>query len=269
MTTNTDITRIFKEFTFTSEFKYTSSISINKKTTMSIIDNQTIVNIGDNCEFSFSNDKEKIEVFKNRIDVYTLTNKHFYKNNHVQNIAYKQTQGFILNKHIVKIYPHRNFVLNKTIIVNFKNTLYTKVYFVFDIEDKRETYANALNQIVNQHNIPPEIIDPIALDLGMTKPTKYDGIYDKSQFPFNFVSKYTQQHMPDYFIKEQLIELYELGILKIAVDDYCGSSLNILTDEAYDYIFPNGKPNQIKEMFSSKQDMHDFIDDILDEFFNE
>ena len=45
--------------------------------------------------------------------------------------------------------------------------------------------SNALNQIVSQKGISSDIVDTIALDLGMTKPTNYDGIYDKSLFQFN------------------------------------------------------------------------------------
>jgi hypothetical protein len=43
--------------------------------------------------------------------------------------------------------------------------------------------------------------------------------------------------------------------------------LKILTDEAYDYVFPNGKPNKIKHAFSSKEEMHDFIDEKFEGFF--
>ncbi len=57
------------------------------------------------------------------------------------------------------------------------------------------------------------------------------------------------------------------GILKIAIDNYCCSDLKILTDEAYDYVFPNGKPNKIKHAFSSKEEMHDFIDEKFEGFF--
>lgn len=269
MTTNDYIISIFDELTFTSEFKYNNSINIKKGTyDISTNDKEIIISSHD-YEYSFYKDKVKLEVFKNRIDVYHLTNTYFYKNNSaLGDTIYKSKKGFILNKYIIKLDSHRNFDLNKTIILYFKTTSYMRVYFVFDIEDKRETYANTLNQIVNQKNIPPEIIETIALYLGITKPTKYDGIYHKSQFPINFLSKYTQP-ISDYFIKEQLIELYEMGVLKIAIDNYCGSHLNILTDEAYDYIFPNGKNNEIKDVFSSKEDMYDFIDEQIDSFFNE
>jgi hypothetical protein len=179
--------------------------------------------------------------------------------------TYKPTQGFILNKHVVKLYPHNSFNLNKTIIIPFKTTQGIQLCFVFDIEDKRETYANALNQIVNQQNIPPEVIDIIALKLGMIKPTQHNCIYNKSQFPFNFISKYTQT-MPEYFIKEQLIELYKMGVLKIAYQDLYNSSMNILTDEAYDYIFTNGQPNYVKNRFPSKEKMHEYIDAHLEHF---
>jgi hypothetical protein len=267
MSITTDIECILKDLTFTNEFKYYNSINIKKGTYEISTNDKEIIISSPDYEYSFYKDKVKLEVFKNRIDVYYLINTYFYKNKcALVATIYKPKQGFILNKHIIKLVPHRNFDLNKTIILHFKEIPYTNVYFVFDIEDKRETYANALNQIINQYNIPPEIIEIIGLYLGIIKPTKYDGIYHKSQFPINFVSKYMRP-IPEYFIKEQLIELYELGILKIAIDNYCCSDLKILTDEAYDYVFPNGKPNEIKHAFSSKEEMHDFIDEQFEGFF--
>ncbi len=261
-----NIQRIFNDLTFTSEFKFRASIVI-KKGTYKILttDEETIINIEDEYEYRFNNYKEKIEVFRNRIDVYTSSNTYFYKNTRLCDIKiYKPTQGFILNKHVVKLYPHNSFNLNKTIIIPFKITQGIQLCFVFDIEDKRETYANALNQMVNQQTIPSELIEKIAFDLGMIKPTK-DDTYNKSQFPFNFTSKYTQT-MPECFIKEQLIELYKMGVLKIAYQDLYTSSMNILTDEAYDYVFPNGQPNNIKNRFPSKEKMHEYIDTHLEHF---
>ncbi len=266
ITTNADIERIFNDLTFTSEFKYYNSIVI-KKGTYEISTNETEIMISSpDYEYSFYKDKVKLEVFKNRIDVYHLINTYFYKNKCALGATvYKPKQGFILNKHVVKLYPHNSFNLNKTIIIPFKTTQEIQLCFVFDVEDKRETYANALNQIVNQQIIPPEVINVIALNLGMIKPTKHDWIYNKSQFPFNFISKYTQT-IPEYFIKEQLIELYKMGVLKIAYQDLYTSSMNILTDEAYDYVFPKGQPNNIKNRFPSKEKMHEYIDAHLTNF---
>jgi hypothetical protein len=269
MTICDDITRIFDELTFTSQFEYKESISINKKTKISTTNNNTIVSVGDYGEYTFSNVKYKIEVFKNRIDVYTLTKKYFYKHNPMQDIKiYEPMQGFILNKHVIKTQPHHMFDLNTTNMIYFTDVSYFNFYFVFDIEDKRETYADALNQIVNQ-SLPLEMVENIANYLGCDVPTQND-IYNKSHFPFNFVSKYTQS-MPTGFIKEQLFELYEMGVIKIAYRNSYDvhPNINILTDESYDYVFPNFQPNKITKMFPSKNHMHDFIDDILERFFNE
>ncbi len=261
MASTANIQRIFNDLTFTSEFKFSHSIVI-KKNTYEILttDTETIIKIDDDYEYNFYNDTERIEVFKNRIDVYTKRNTYFYKNNLIRNTKiYKPTQGFILNKHVIKTSPHPRFELNKTIIVPFRTTSQSQVWFIFDIEDKRETYANALNSL----SIPIEIVDNIAFKLGMTKRSK-DGIYNKSQFPFNFVSKYNTDSIPKCFIKEQLLELYEMGIVKIGLSNDLVSSINILSDEAYDYVFPNGQANVIKSYFSTKEDMHDYIKIIVD-----
>jgi hypothetical protein len=57
-----------------------------------------------------------------------------------------------------------------------------------------------------------------------------------------------------------------MGVLKIAYQDLYTSSMNILTDEAYDYVFPNGQPNYIKNRFPSKEKMHEYIDEHLEHF---
>ncbi len=67
---------------------------------------------------------------------------------------YKPIQVFILNKHVVRKDPHRLFDLNTTNMLYFKSLSNIDYYFVFDIEDKRETYADTLNQIINQSLIP-------------------------------------------------------------------------------------------------------------------
>jgi hypothetical protein len=254
MTTNSAITHIFDELTFTSEFKYTSSISINKKTPINTIGDKTTVTIGED-EYTFWNNKEKIKVFKNKIDVYTLTNTYFYKNTPMQDdvSVYKPIEGFILNKHVVNLKPHHKFDLKKTNMVCFKKVSYFNYYFVFDIEDKRETQLKSLYETFKPYNMPPEMVDHIVSFL------------DKSDFPYDFVPKYAVT-MPAYFIKEQLLQLYEMGVLKIACHDTYCASMNILTDEAYDYVFPNGQRNKIVNTFHTKEDMHDRIAELLDNF---
>ncbi len=257
MTTNSAITQIFDELTFTSEFKYTSSISINKKTPIKTIGYKTIVTIDDD-EYTFLDNEQKIEVFKNKIDVYTLTNKYFYKNTPMQDgvSVYKPTEGFILNKHVINMAPHHKFDLKKINMVYFMKVSYFKYYFVFDIEDKRETQLKSLYQTFKPYNIPPEMVDHIVSFL------------NKSDFPYDFVPKY-EVSMPTYFIKEQLLQLYEMGVLKIACHDtnFSKSSMNILTDEAYDYVFPNGQRNKIVNKFPTKKEMHDCVDQLLEAFF--
>jgi hypothetical protein len=256
MTTNSAITHIFDELTFTSEFKYTSSISINKKKTpIQTIGDKTTVTIGEG-EYTFWDNEKKIEVFKNKIDVYTLTNTYFYKNTTMPDdvLVYKPIDGFILNKHVINMSPHHKFDLKKTNMVYFKKVSYFNYYFVFDIEDKRETLLNSLYDTFNPYNMPPEMVDHIVSFL------------NKSDFPFDFAPKYGVT-MPAYFIKEQLLQLYEMGVLKIACHDTYCSSMNILTDEAYDYVFPNNQSNKIVNKFPTKKDMNDFVDDLLEEFF--
>lgn len=260
MATNSVIAHIFDELTFTSEFKYTSSISINKKNTpIKTIGGKTIVTIGED-EYTFWENETKIEVFKNKLDIYTLTNKYFYKNTPMQEdvSVYKPIEGFILNKHVINMHPHHKFDLKKTNMVFFKKVSYFKYYFVFDIEDKRETLLNSLYETFNPYNMPSEMVDHIVSFL------------NKSDFPYDFVPKY-ELTMPSYFVKEQLWQLYELGVLKIACHDtYLSSaSMNILTDEAYDYVFPNGQRNKIVNTFHTKKDMHDCVDELLDGFFKE
>ncbi len=265
MTTNTQIERIFKDLTHTSEFKLHKTIIIDGAKYDLTLRSWQVFDILPAHQHTFPNDNVKIEIFKKNINVYILENIYFYKHTLVENTKkYIPIEGYILNKHVVKKYPHTHFDLNRTICVPFKYTPDFELFFVFDIEDKRETYADTLNLLVERQILPPEIIEMIAFKLGMTELSD-NGIYNKTQFPFNFVSKY-KLTMPECFVKEQLIELYKLGVFKLAYYNSYHASMNILTDESYDYVFPNAMPNKIRNIFSSKEEMQEFVRKHADDF---
>ena len=250
--TTTDIEHIFNELTCISELNYINSISINKTTTISLINNNIFIIFLDNDDKTiiYNRNDKKIEIFNNIIDVYDIKNTYFYKKNYIHDVkVYTPEEVFILNKHVIKIKPHPRFNLKKTNMINFAKLNNYDYYFVFDIEDKRETSLHILYEIFNPY-LPPEMVDHIV------------SFIDKKNFPFEFVPRYNLK-MPKYFIKEQLIQLYEMRVIKIALKS-SDDNINILTNEAYDYIFPYNKPNRIKTFYNSKENMNNIIDELLE-----
>jgi hypothetical protein len=283
MITNNDITDIFNSLTIKTTSKYSQSIAIKKNKYNISYTHDGIMNVtvykGDTILYKLVEDKDtQIKIYKNKIDLYNISEILLYQNTEITDInLYTVYSGFILNKHIVYteiseqlvLQVYKSFTLHLNNPINLINLCIKsdglKCFFVFDIEDTRETFITILNQLRDQHIFPSEIVENIGLNLGCTK---YDGTYKTTQFPLNFISKY-KHDIPSILIKPQLKKLYEMGIIKMACMETFSTRLNLLTNDAYDYIYPNGQPNKITKWFSSKKIMQEFIDKQLKLFFNE
>jgi hypothetical protein len=272
-----DITDIFNSLTIKTTSKLSQSIAIKKNSsnhhTITNSDGMMSITVykDDTILYKLVEDKDtQIKIYKNKIDLYSISESVFYKNTEITDInLYTVYSGFILNKHIAftEISESLAFDLNNPInLINLCiKSDRLKCFFVFDIEDTRETFVTILNQLRDQHIFPSEIVENIGLYLGCTK---YDGTYKTTQFPLNFISKY-KQDIPSILIKPQLKKLYEMGIIKMACMETFTTKLNLLTNDAYDYVHPHGQPNRITKWFSSKKIMQEFIDKQLKVFFNE
>ena len=164
-------------------------------------------------------------------------------------------EGFILSNVDIKYWDRPELNLNP---INYIPCWYDedrwrkeKLYFVFDIEDTRKTYAAACNQLLT--HLPQELVIQIAEHLGTTKSYFTDGSeYSDKDFPDNFKPKYKLQSIPEKLTKTQLQKLFQLGVLQLGF--ICYGTINLFTEESYDHVYPNDEPNLLKKKFPTKQD---------------
>ena len=136
------------------------------------------------------------------------------------------------------------------------------VAFVFDIENLRTKYSNAVNKLFQY--IPSELVTEIAKKLGAkNSSTKYQPL----DFTEEYKSKYTITS--PYMSRMQLKLLYQMGAVKLGLISEQNLNINILSDEAFDCKFPEGCPyygftdNILRHQFGTKAKMHTFIDMVI------
>jgi hypothetical protein len=143
-----------------------------------------------------------------------------------------------------------------------------RIVFVFDIEDTREKLTYAVKQLLDI--LPKELVDKIAFYLGCNK-FKYE--YMLTDFPVIFETKYKGE-MPTYLSRHQLKKLYELGVLKIALE--YNYDFHMLTDESFDYNYDlymsrddlfDDQYKALIKTFDSKEIMNQFSESFISHFF--
>ena len=172
------------------------------------------------------------------------------------------SEGFIVNKFVVATHPDPKF--NRAVhYIHFRCREHhiqyedwfggSDIYFVFDIEDTRKTYAAACNKLLT--HLPPELVIQIAEHLGTTKSDFYYDIeYSEKDFPVNFNKKYKLQSIPEKLSICQLQKLYQLGVLQVGFRMW--DNIILFTEESYDYDNGLGRSyrNQLHKEFHTKQD---------------
>ncbi len=215
----------------------------------------------DGVEVEYSKSRGSFVISKKKVEVYP----YYYFCNISQKCIkypYKLEKGYALNKHVVLQNPHHQYYLKPVHYVSLNVSYFDSVrsidrflYVVFDIEDTRKTHAYALDKL--SEHLPKEIIDNVALYLGIKK---YKSKYELADFPFNFVQKY-KETMPTYLSLAQIKKLYELGVVKIGFERH--TSINIMTDAAFDYVYPQNGINRVRQLFGTKENMHTFIQSVF------
>lgn len=163
--------------------------------------------------------------------------------------------GYALNKYVVRRSPHNIYQLKQVPYI-----IYKKWSFVFEIVDPRETYYHVLNILTTQ--LPIVVVDKIAFFMGCDK---IKNTYILSDFKFNFESKYKINSRKVSI--EQLKKLFELGIVKIACNET--QSLLIMSDDAFDHVYPNNAVNKLCSRFKTKEKMHNYCRDKIAITFEE
>jgi hypothetical protein len=162
--------------------------------------------------------------------------------------------GYALNEHLVHFTPHRIFKLNEVpyVSINKHNEADERdIMFVFNIEDLRKKEFLKFYMLFYK-KLPTEIVDYIITNF-----------LEKNFIPFKFESEY-KGAFPKSISKSQLKMLYERGFVKMGINQRFTGSINILSDEAFDHVYPNG-PNRLQQIFRTKEDMNAFVQQKLDQ----
>jgi hypothetical protein len=192
------------------------------------------------------------------------------------------TQGYALTTHVVKEKQHTHFSLKPAYYVNIpqkyvcgKRTCHFS--FVFNIIDMRKFYADIFNKM--RESLPVELI------LYLISFMKFEGDYEKiwgrenvnfevTDFQFDCCQEF-EGKIPEKMSKSQLKKMYENGTIKLAISSgYPLYGKILLTDESYmseEYLGFGSfdSPNLLQQAFKTKEEMHEFKDGFLDEFFDE
>jgi hypothetical protein len=214
-----------------------------------------IIHIDADCSLSLKS--SKVRIIQNGLNLEIFRCKYFC------NISQQFTQdvftilkGHIIDKHNIMYLEPNTDDYKPAYYIPVGSDLGFHRYLVFDIEDTREKSTYAVKQLLDI--LPKELVDKIAFYLGCNK-SKYE--YKLTDFPDIFETKYKGE-MPTYLSIHQLKKLYELGVLKIAVD--YNYNLRMLTDESFD---DNDYYNRLKRSFLSKEKMNQFIERFSSNFF--
>ncbi len=211
------------------------------------------------CEYN----KNTIRIYRKQY--YCKISKKFFTQRELLTV----NKGYILNEHVFTTLPHHKFTLTKVNYVLFFIDR-IRIAFVFDIEDLRKKYCHAVNNLLC--HLPSDLVIDIAKKVGASNPIPKSGnTYELSDFPYDFVSKYSFGLQVTQLSRMQVKKLFDIGVMKIALmkdDMYC--HFNLLTDEAFDYKFPSANglvDNKIKTIFKTKENMHGFIEKTISKLF--
>ncbi len=171
-------------------------------------------------------------------------------------------QGYALNKHIVCKTPHYKYSLNKVAYIGACCLQSNDIpfAFTFKVYDTRPYYTYRCNLLTK--NLPIEIVDIVASYLGRIAQDNYTykSKYTPRDFLFNFESEY-QGPLPNQISRSQLLALYNMGIVLLAIAPIKGN-YTTLTDESYDYVYPNNAPNRLHQFFETKESMYKYIEEV-------
>ena len=171
-------------------------------------------------------------------------------------------EGYAFNGHTVITRPHHSFNLKQVSYIIASNSKGYTMPFVFNIRDVRKSYVYAAKMLYDYFNLPKEIIDLIMWYSGCSKPKDE---YTVKDFPFNFEREY-KGPLPTVVSREQLKQLYELGIVKMAIKLNILPCFTNLTDESFDHVYPSNTKNRLSERFKTKEKMHECIQKVLEAF---
>jgi hypothetical protein len=170
------------------------------------------------------------------------------------------SEGYALNEHIVFNRPHDSFILKTVSYILASNSKGHSVPFVFKVQDMRKSYVYAATMLYDHFHLPKEIVDLIMSFSGCSQPKD---VYMVKDFPFNFEPEY-KGRLPSVVSRKQLKRLYELGVVKVAIQLTSFPCYTALTDESFDYVYPNNSPNWLSTHFKNKEEMHEYIQTVLE-----
>ena len=188
---------------------------------------------------------KKNTIVKERL--YCSLSNTFIKEEDTHTLVY----GFALNTHVLRYKQHPIFNLKRVpyISLDFLDICdETNAMFVFNIEELRKTRLLAM--LLNIH-MASELIDYMRVNF-----------LDTELFPYQFGCEYKGK-FPEIISNAQLKKLYELGMVKMGFVELYSGSIKIMSDEAFDHIYSNGR-NDLQRKFKTKENMHDYIRKILD-----
>jgi hypothetical protein len=172
------------------------------------------------------------------------------------------SEGYALNEHIVFNQPHHSFTLKQVSYILASDSKGHSVPFVFKVMDMRKSYVYAATMLYEHFNLPKELVDLIMWFSGCPQPK---GVYTVKDFPFNFEREY-KGRLPSIVSREQLKRLYELELVNMAIKLTSFPCYTALTDESFDYVYPNNSPNWLSSHFETKEKMHEYIQNVLESF---
>jgi hypothetical protein len=172
------------------------------------------------------------------------------------------SEGYALNQHIVFNRMHHSFNLKPVSYILVSNSKGYSVPFVFKVQDMRKSYVYAATILYEHFNLPKEIVDLVMWFSGCSKPKSK---YTVKDFPFNFEREYNGP-LPSVVSREQLKRLYELELVNMAIPLNRFPCYTAITDESFDYVYPNNAPNRLSQHFNTKEKMHKYIKSVLESF---
>lgn len=177
---------------------------------------------------------------------------------------YEIKKGFILNHYAVLIRKYNILqpltqcylikmgpLIDEFDVFDTLDEIYN-VYFVFNIDDVHKQnilslcMANNTRRQYDMSCLPTEIINKTVEDY-----------LNKSSY--NFECSY-KGVVPEKISHAELEYLYENGIVNVGIS--YRANIIILSDESFDYIYPNGK-NPLKELYDSKKRMQKHLKHII------
>jgi hypothetical protein len=172
------------------------------------------------------------------------------------------SEGYALNQHIVFNRSHHSFNLKPVSYILVRNSKGHSVPFVFKVRDMRKSYVYAATMLYDYFNLPKEIVDLIMWFSGCSKPKSK---YTVKDFPFNFEREYKGE-LPAVVSREQLKRLYALQLVNMAIPLNSFPCYTAITEESFDYVYPNNAPNRLSDHFNTKEKMHKYIQTVLESF---